>query len=129
MSYKYFASSKHKRACDCSVRCIMAAEGLYWGEAYKLLCDKGLKTMRMPDEIETIGAVLQDLGYTPEKAPMTHSCNGHKRRYTVEEFANEHKKGTYVLSVSGHVVTVKDGDWLDTWDSGLYKVFKVFRKR
>lgn len=26
--------------------------------------------------------------------------------------------GTYILALSGHVVTVVDGDWYDTWDSG-----------
>ena len=128
MAYKFFSSSKHKRACDCSVRCIMAAEGLYWAEAYKKLCDKGLKMMRMPDELETIGAVLKDMGYAAEKAPMKELNNGHKRRYTVGEFAKKNNKGTYILSVSGHIVTVKDGDWYDTWDSSEYKVFKVFRK-
>ena len=128
MAYKYFSSSKHKRACDCSVRCIMAAEGMYWAEAYKLLCDKGMKLMRMPDELETIGAVLKDYGYVAEKAPMKDLHNGHKRRWTVKEFAKENKKGTFVLSLTGHVVCVKNGDWLDTWDCSEVKVFKVFRK-
>ena len=35
MSYKYFQSSKKKRASDCSVRCIMAAEGLDWKTAFR----------------------------------------------------------------------------------------------
>ena len=38
--------------------------------------------------------------------------------YTVADFAAEHPSGTYILSLSGHVVCVMDGDYYDTWDSG-----------
>lgn len=128
MSFKYFVSSKRKRAGDCAVRCLMAAEGLYWAEAYKKLCDKGLKMMLMPNDIIVIGNVLKELGYTAEKAPMKELNNGHKRRYTVGEFAKNNKNGTFILSLSGHIVCLKDGDWYDTWDCSEYKVFKVFSK-
>jgi hypothetical protein len=38
--------------------------------------------------------------------------------YTVEDFANDHPKGTYVLSMPGkHVVTIVDGILYDTWNS------------
>ena len=37
---------------------------------------------------------------------------------TVSDFAEDHPKGTYILALSGHVVCVKDGDYIDTWDSG-----------
>ena len=87
MSYKYFQSSKKKRASDCSVRCIMAAEGLDWKTAF-----------------------------------------GKKRRLSVSEFAKRHKKGTFILSLTGHVVCVKNGHWYDTWDCGDYKVFKYWEK-
>ena len=38
--------------------------------------------------------------------------------YTVARFAKEHPSGIYILALSGHVVCIKDGDWLDSWDSG-----------
>lgn len=42
--------------------------------------------------------------------------------YTVSDFAADHPKGRYLIRTdgltSGHVVTVIDGDYYDTWDSG-----------
>ena len=39
--------------------------------------------------------------------------------YTVAEFARDHPSGMFVLSMPGrHVVTVVDGDYYDSWDSG-----------
>ena len=40
------------------------------------------------------------------------------RRHTVESFADTYTHGTYILRCSKHLVTVKRGDYLDTWDSG-----------
>lgn len=38
--------------------------------------------------------------------------------YTVSDFSDDHKQGTYVLALNGHVVCVVDGDYYDTWNSG-----------
>ena len=128
MSYKYFASQKKKNVADCSVRSMMAAEGMTWEQAYNELCAMGLKKLRMPNELETIQACLKTHGYEPEKAPMKDTADGHKKRYTVKEFAKANKKATCILSLSGHVVCIKNGNWYDTWDCADMKVFKVFRK-
>ena len=127
MSFKYFVSSKRKRAGDCAVRCIMAAEGLSWEDTFNKLCLKAVKCQLMPNDIIIIEKVLKEYGYCAEKAPMV-KCGDRKRRMTVKEFASHNKKGTFILSLSGHIVCLKDGDWYDSWDSSFYKVFKVFRK-
>ena len=38
--------------------------------------------------------------------------------YTVADFAREYPRGVYVLGCSGHVMTVINGEWWDSWDSG-----------
>ena len=38
--------------------------------------------------------------------------------YTVNDFCADHPTGTYILCIDGHVVTVQDGRYFDTWDSG-----------
>lgn len=40
------------------------------------------------------------------------------RRPTVKDFVKNTKKGTYILRVVHHLVTVVDGQYFDTWDSG-----------
>jgi hypothetical protein len=37
-----------------------------------------------------------------------------------------HPYGTYVLHIRGHVVTVKDGEYWDSWNSGKKKVDEVY---
>ena len=38
--------------------------------------------------------------------------------YTVEDFCIDHPHGVYVLGCDGHVLTVVDGLYYDSWDSG-----------
>ena len=49
-----------------------------------------------------------------------------KDRITVNEFAMSHPYGTYILHVRQHQVTVKNGEYWDSWDSGNKKVDTVF---
>ena len=39
-------------------------------------------------------------------------------RPTVREFAEEHKKGRYFVTVANHTVAVVDGFYYNTWDCG-----------
>ena len=127
MSYKYFKSSKKKRASDCSVRCIMAAEGLDWNTAFGKLVETAYKEIDVPNDSGVIEKTLKKMGYEKRKAEMV--SNGiRNRRLCVREFAKLHKKGTFILSLTGHVVCVKNGHWYDTWDCGEYKVFKYWEK-
>lgn len=67
----------------------------------------------MPSSNAVWGAYLKSLGFKryiiPNECP---DC------YTVSDFAKEHSSGVYILATGTHVVTVKDGDYYDTWDSG-----------
>ena len=58
------------------------------------------------------GAVLRKNGFWREVIPNTcPDC------YTVEDFCKDHPKGTFVVRVNDHVLTVVDGDIYDSWDS------------
>lgn len=121
--YKVFQSSK-KGACDCSVRAFMVAENWDWYQAYDFLCESGRKIKMMPNAMPSITNALKELNYQrigikPEKG---------KKKPTVKEFAAEHRKGTYFLRLAHHVVTVKDGDYYDSWDCGNKSVYLYFKK-
>lgn len=67
----------------------------------------------MPSSKVVINQFLRYRGFVrhiaPDRCPF---C------YTVEEFANEHPVGRYLLATDSHVVPVINGDYVDTWDSG-----------
>lgn len=101
------------RVGDCTVRALTKALGISWDEAYLLIVAEGFIQKAMPSENEVWGMVFWRHGFRqmtlPGPCPW---C------YTVREFAEEHPQGTFVLCTGSHVVTLVDGDWYDSWDSG-----------
>ena len=77
-----------------------------------LIADNGFYMGDMPSSDSVWGATLRQFGFyktaIPNRCP---DC------YTVEDFARDHPKGTYVLGFGGHVATVVDGVLYDMWDS------------
>ncbi|MEY8360069.1 hypothetical protein AALA99_13780 [Anaerotruncus colihominis] len=114
MSYNHYNPNPAGRNVgDCTVRAISAAAGQAWEETYIGLCVEGLSLYDMPSSNAVWGAYLENKGFKRRMMPDTcPNC------YTVARFAKEHPSGIYILALSGHVVCIKDGDWLDSWDSG-----------
>lgn len=98
---------------DCTVRAVAAATGQSWEQAYIGLAITGYALGDMPSANRTWGAYLQKHGF--ERRLIEADC---ATCYTVEDFARECPNGIYVLGCSGHVLTVINGNWLDSWDSG-----------
>lgn len=48
------------------------------------------------------------------------------KRPTVDEFAKDHKEGTYYLNVANHCVAVVDGKYHDTWDCGYKALYGYY---
>lgn len=98
---------------DCTVRAICKLTGKSWDEVYIGMALQGLLLANMPNGNDVWGAYLQHLGYERFDAPNTcPSC------YTVADFCRDHPRGRYLLALSNHVVTVEDGSYFDTFDSG-----------
>ena len=97
---------------DCSVRAIAKALNVDWETAYALITMAGFQMNDMPSSNSVWGSVLRRRGFYRYIIPNTcPDC------YTVGEFADDHPEGTYVIGTGNHVVTVKDGDDYDSWDS------------
>ena len=95
------------------MRAVARALGVDWETAYALTSSAGFAMGDMPSSDSVWGAVLRQNGFKRKAIPNTcPDC------YSVAEFAQGHPDGTFVLALGGHVVTVVDGDWYDTWDSG-----------
>lgn len=110
---QYNANPTGKIVGDCVVRAISTALDKSWDEVYAGISLDGYLLGDMPNANHVWGAYLRRNGYRREIVPD--SCPD---CYTVADFAADHPHGTYILALPQHVVCVRDGDWIDTWDSG-----------
>lgn len=102
-----------KSVRDCTVRAICAAEGMPWMDAYFLLCIQGAEVCDMPDSNEAFRRLLRKWRYSRHNIPNTcPDC------YTIADFCRDNMKGCYIVGTGDHVVTVRDGNYYDTGDSG-----------
>ena len=104
---------KNKEIGDCTVRAISLALDQSWEDTYLDLCLKGYTLADMPSSNEVWGAYLIDKGWK-----YYHLQDACPFCYTIEDFCNEHSKGTFIVATGSHIVCVKDGVYLDIWDSG-----------
>lgn len=124
--YKYFNPNPgtSMAAGDCVVRMICCVTGLNWEDAYKEVCDKGLQIYDMPSANRVwMSYLMQDLGFV--KDTIYNICPA---CYTVKDFCKEFHKGLFVLATGTHVLTVIDGDYYDSWDSGNESPIIFFAK-
>lgn len=103
-----------RRVGDCAIRAVSLALNKDWENTYLLIALNGLQMGDMPSSNSVWGSVLRQAGFVRENLPNTcPDC------YTVRDFCADHPHGgTFVLGTSGHVVTAKNGDWFDVFDSG-----------
>lgn len=123
MHMPYNPNPRHNRVGDCAVRAVARATDQDWETAYTGLYVKGYSMGDLPSANAVWGAYLRDKGFKREIIPNTcPDC------YTVQDFCEDHPHGMYVLALDGHVVTVYDGDYFDTWDSGNETVLYYWYK-
>ena len=102
-----------KRTDDCVVRAIAKALDIDWKSAYTMLSAHGLKLADVFNKNYVWGDLLLNIGFTRSGIPNTcPDC------FTVRDFANEHRNGTYVVGTGDHALAVVDGDYYDSFDSG-----------
>ena len=76
------------------------------------LCMEGLLMADLPNSNAVWSSYLRKHGFKRSVIPNTcPDC------YTVEDFAEDHPFGTYVLCSGTHTVTIVSGNILDAWNS------------
>lgn len=127
MFIRYNANPFGNDTSDCIVRSLALALDKSWYEVYDKLYEFGRQMGLMEVDNATWKTYLKSLGLKEEMVENTcPSCQ------TVIRFAEQHPNGVYILNTceyqiannsriatGSHVVTVMDGNYLDTWDSGL----------
>lgn len=97
---------------DCAIRAVSLALDVDWETAYALIAMNGFLMGDVVSSNSVWGAVLRQHGFSRYAVPNTcPDC------YTVGDFADENPRGVYVVGTGNHVVTIKDGVVLDSWDS------------
>ena len=98
---------------DCVIRAIAEALEEPWEKVYTELAVQGFIMADMPSSNHVWGAYLSSRGFERDIIPNTcPDC------YTVKDFAHDNPKGVFILATGTHVIAVKDGNYIDTWDSG-----------
>lgn len=96
--YKYHNQNPLGRnTADCVIRSISMAEGKSWDKTYDELSEIAQMEGRLLDDVEFVESYL-DKRYK-------RACHYSK---TVGEFARGHRKGTYLVTMQGHISCVKN---------------------
>lgn len=125
MRYKYFnPNPRGATTGDCVIRAICKATGESWDDVYTGLSFQGFAMKDMPSANHVWGEYLRSKGFVRRAIPNTcPNC------VTVEEFAIENNRGTFILGTGTHVVTVVDGIVYDSWNSLEEVPIFYYRKR
>lgn len=109
---------------DCVIRAICLATGKDWYKVYDDLCRVGRSECSMPSVNHVWGLYLYDRGFEPFLLPKRcPDC------VTVREFCDMYPEGTYIVGTGSHAVCIRNGDYLDSWDSGNETLSFYFRKK
>lgn len=114
----YNENSCGLRVGDCVIRAISLLTNKSWDETYVNLAFQGFKMCDMPSSNSVWGQYLIDNGYS--LIPI--------QPITVKDFCIQFPQGVYLLATGSHVVTIKDGDYFDSWDSGNELIIYYFTK-
>lgn len=101
----YNANARGNNVNDCVVRAISKAEGKTWDETYEEL------SIIAQEE----GILLDDVSFVEHYLDKRYKRQCHYAK-TVGEFVSEFKKGTFLVTMPGHITVVIDGILYDTFD-------------
>lgn len=121
---KYNPNPKNRKTGDCTIRAYCAAFGLPWAEAYNIASDIAREEGFILDATQVVKKILiEGFNCTPDDS---YKRKKGKDSISVNHFAMTHPYGTYIVHTRGHLVTVKDGEYWDSWDSGEKKIDAVY---
>ena len=109
---------------DCVVRAVCLATQQDWDDVHWDLCVLSHYECTMPSVNWLWELYLHKCGF--EKFLLPDAC---PKCVTVREFAKQYPHGTYVIGTGTHAVCVRDGNWLDSWDSGDEVPTYFYRKK
>lgn len=122
--HEFNPNPKGKNIGDCTLRAYCAAFNISWEEAFDIASEiakeNGSLVQYVADKVltEHFECKMDDKYNKKVVKP--------KERITVGEFATTHPYGVYVLLMRNHAVTLRNGEYWDSWDSGDKKIDTVY---
>lgn len=120
--FKYLnINPRQRKVDDCTVRAIALATRRSWDETFKELCNFAQAQAIMPNDVIYINE------YLDRNFETVCGCKG-KIEMRVGDFVKEHPRGTYLITMNGHITCSIDGCIYDIFDPsdriiwGIYKV-------
>ena len=108
----YNPNPRGNRVGDCVVRAISKALNQSWEDTYIDLTIQGYLAKDLLSSNAVWHSYLKSKGFIRDI--ISNDC---PECYTIEDFCNEHPKGTYIIGTGTHAVCVEDGCVFDTWNS------------
>ena len=106
MSYKFYnANPKGLFIDDCVLRSISVAENKTWDDTY----------LELSEIAQENGIILDDVNFIEPLLDSRYDRMCYQNMY-VGEFAEEHPKGTFLITMKGHITCCIDGVIYDTFD-------------
>ena len=121
---EYNPNPKERNIGDCTLRSYCAAFGISWDKAFDIASRVAKENSSMIQYVAD-KVLTEEFNCIVDEKYNKKTVKG-KDRITVNEFAMSHPYGTYILHVRQHQVTVIDGVYWDSWDSGDKKVDTVY---
>lgn len=114
-----YYSPNGKSQDDCAVRALSKIEGITWREAFLLLSETGAEEESLIQYEHVVSKTLEKLGYNEYKVEKG-------KPVQLNLITKKIDKG--IAFVKGHVVAIVEGNYYDSWDSGLENVQKYYKK-
>ena len=108
---------------DCTIRALCRLENTGWEDVSLELFLQSYILRDVQTSSNVFNSLLKNKGYVRKRIPDTcPDC------YTVLDFCKDNPSGKYIVSSQTHVISIIDGDYYDTYDSGKEPIIFYWEK-
>jgi len=109
---------------DCVVRAVASASGMTYDKAHKWVADRFKRknrkgTMGFPIGMNSMATTGEKLNRKSVKAFTKEELMNGKSQMSVGTFIKMYDRGTYIIRVTGHAFTIKDGVVIGNFEDAI----------
>lgn len=119
---------KNRKTGDCSTRAIAELLNITWEDALKMQFDMAIKTKYDPSSRQVMEKVLNQFGFRKVRQPRKVDNTKYQVKEMDQVLGKLELKTGVVVNVANHYVCIKDGNYIDIWNSGRKCVGNYYTK-